>query len=91
MKYKLKLYQLRENRDMSAWTFANLVASTLYEHRMGPYYVNPIVVGLDNGEPILFNYDSIGHPSNTEDFAFEGTAGDHFMGVLESYYKDNIE
>ena len=63
---------------MRAETFTNLVASTLYEHRFGPYFVSPIVIGLDDGQPVLCNYDSIGHPSNTEDFAYVGTSGDQF-------------
>lgn len=63
---------------MRANTFGNLVASTLYEHRFGPYFVSTIVIGLDDGQPVLFNYDSIGQPSDTEDFAYAGTSGDHF-------------
>lgn len=33
MEYKLNLYNLKENRKMKPTTFANLVASTLYEKR----------------------------------------------------------
>ena len=41
-------------------TFAKLVGSTLYEHRFGPFFLNPCVVGLENGQPIIYDYDSIG-------------------------------
>ena len=34
---------------MKADTFARLVSTALYEHRFGPFFVTPIVVGLDDG------------------------------------------
>jgi 20S proteasome subunit beta 3 len=33
MEYKINLYNLRENRKMKPVTYANLVASSLYEKR----------------------------------------------------------
>ena len=52
MKYKLKLYQLREGKNMKPETFARLVGTTLYEHRKAPFYLMPCVIGLDNGKPL---------------------------------------
>ncbi len=46
MRYKLKMYQLRENRKMKPDTFAKLVGTSLYEHRFGPFFLMPLVVGL---------------------------------------------
>lgn len=60
LQFKLKMYQLREGRQMRAKTFASLVGTTLYEHRFGPFLVQPLVVGLDDGEPIVYEYDYIG-------------------------------
>jgi 20S proteasome subunit beta 3 len=45
---------------MKPITFANLVSTALYEKRFGPYFVTPIVAGLENGVPIICSYDSIG-------------------------------
>ena len=45
---------------MKPHTFAHLVGSTLYEHRFGPFFVTPIVIGLQDGVPLVYNYDSIG-------------------------------
>jgi 20S proteasome subunit beta 3 len=56
--------------NMKPETFARLVGTTLYEHRMSPYYLMPVVIGLDNGKPLLVNYDSIGTYSGNEDFVF---------------------
>jgi len=91
MQYKLNMYRLRENRDMLPKTFASLVGTTLYEHRFGPFFVSPIVIGLQDNKPILYNYDSIGTQTDTEVFAAVGTAGDNFNGLCESFYKVNLE
>ena len=75
---------------MRADTFASLVGTTLYEHRFGPFLVQPLVVGLDDGVPILYEYDYIGTQSHSEDFGFIGTAGYNFAGCCESYYKKDM-
>ena len=63
MRRKTELYRIKENIDLTPQLFINLVASTLYEHRWGPYFVSPVIVGLDVNDdykPIVANYDSIG-------------------------------
>jgi 20S proteasome subunit beta 3 len=45
---------------MKPSTFANLVSTTLYEKRFSPYFVTPIVIGLEDGKPVICTYDSIG-------------------------------
>ena len=45
---------------MKVRTFISLVGTTLYEHRFGPFLVSPIVVGLEDGKPLVCNYDYIG-------------------------------
>ena len=60
LEYKLNMYRLREGVDMTPRDFAWMVGATLYEHRFGPYYVSPVVAGLQDGKPVLFGYDSIG-------------------------------
>ena len=50
---------------MKASVFSKLVATSLYEKRFGPYFVSPIVAGLDKVgeneyEAVIVNYDSIG-------------------------------
>jgi len=44
--YRNKLYELREERPMKPSIFSNMVSSMLYEKRFGPYFVEPIVAGL---------------------------------------------
>lgn len=90
MRYKLKLYQLREGKNMKPETFARLVGTTLYEHRMAPFYLMPVVIGLENGKPLLVNYDSIGTYSGNENFVFQGSSATNMASLCESLYKDNM-
>lgn len=71
-------------------TFARLVGTTLYEHRTSPFYLHPTVIGLENGKPILVNFDSIGTYSGNEDFVFAGSNGTNMASLCESLYKDDM-
>jgi len=45
--YRTKIYKMREERDIAPRTFAAMVSSMLYEKRFGPFFVEPIVAGLE--------------------------------------------
>ena len=45
-----------------------IIINIFYTIRFGPYFVTPIVAGLEDGVPILATYDSIGCMSNLDDF-----------------------
>ena len=62
MRYKVNLYRLREERQIGPTTLANLVSSSLYEKRFGPWFVGPVVAGLEEktGKPFICGFDSIG-------------------------------
>ncbi|KAM3139843.1 hypothetical protein pb186bvf_008085 [Paramecium bursaria] len=99
MEYKLNLYNLKENRKMKPSTFANLVASSLYERRFSPFFVSPIVAGLEEGKPVLATYDSIGCTSDLDNFQVGGTASDQqninfilpsIYGACESFFKPDL-
>merc|ERR1719223_1709993 len=50
-KFRLKMYELREERKIKPSAFANLVSSVLYAKRFGPWFIEPLVAGLeDKGE-----------------------------------------
>lgn len=59
------MYRLREERDIEPETMANLVSSTLYERRFGPYFVSPVIAGINHrtGSPFICGFDSIGKKS----------------------------
>ena len=62
---------------------------------MGPYFVSPVVAGLDKiGEneykPVVATYDSIGCMDDGDNFQVSGTGGELLNGVCETFYKPNM-
>lgn len=45
---------------------------------------------MDNGNPIIYEYDSIGCQSNSENFAVGGNAATGMMGLLENLYRPDL-
>lgn len=90
-RFKLNLYEMRENRKIKPKTFANLVSSSLYEKRFGSYFSEPVIAGLDDkNEPFLCMMDNIGCPSITDDFVVAGTCDESLFGTCETFYKPNL-
>lgn len=92
-KFKHNMYKLREERAIEPLTLANLVSSTLYEKRFGPYFVGPIVAGLDSktSKPFICGFDLIGCIDFAKDFIVSGTATDQLYGMCESLYEPDLE
>jgi 20S proteasome subunit beta 3 len=91
-RYKVNMYRLREERAIAPRTFSNLVSSTLYERRFGPYFVSPVVAGLDpkTGAPFICGFDSIGCIDFAKDFIVSGTATEQLFGMCESLWEPNL-
>lgn len=47
LKYEVNSYKLRENREISPEAFASLVRTKQYQHRFGPFFVEPVIAGLN--------------------------------------------
>lgn len=91
-RFKNNMYELREERKIEPKTFANLVSTTLYEKRFGPYFCGPIVAGLSKkNEPFVCGFDSIGCIDFAKDFIVSGTASEQLFGMCESLYEPNLE
>lgn len=92
-RFKTNLYKLREDRSIEPSTLANLISSSLYERRFGPWFVSPIVAGLDSktNKPFICGFDSIGCIDFSHDFIVSGTASDQLYGMCESLYEPNLE
>jgi 20S proteasome subunit beta 3 len=92
MRYKTNLYRLREERTPSPLTFAHLISSSLYEKRFGPWFVSPVLAGLDSktGAPFIASFDSIGCPEFAKDFAVSGTASDQLFGTCEGLWEADL-
>ncbi|KAK9332227.1 nucleophile aminohydrolase [Lipomyces starkeyi] len=92
-RYKVNLYNLREERKIEPETFANLVSSTLYEKRFGPYFVGPIVAGINSksGKPYICGFDLIGCINFAKDFVVGGTSSAQLFGMCESLWEPDLE
>lgn len=91
-RYKVNMYRLREERNISPSTMANLVSSSLYERRFGPYFVSPVVAGIDQktGKPFICGFDSIGCIDFAKDFIVSGTASDQLFGTCEGLWEPDL-
>lgn len=96
MKFKMNMYKLKEGKEMKASTYSKLVATTMYEKRFGPYFVSPVIAGLDKisdteYKPVICTYDSIGYRQHSDIFEVAGTGQDFLTGVSETFYRPNLE
>ncbi|KAJ5320269.1 hypothetical protein N7508_000552 [Penicillium antarcticum] len=92
-RYKVNMYRLREERDIAPQTLANLVSSSLYEKRFGPFFVSPVLAGINptTGKPFICGFDSIGCIDFAKDFIVSGTASDQLFGTCEGLWEPNLE
>jgi 20S proteasome subunit beta 3 len=89
--YRIGLYQLREERDMSPKVLTHLLSTMLYEKRFGPYYMEPVVAGLDeHDQPFLGSMDLIGATMQASDFAVAGSCTGNMYGMAESLYRPDL-
>jgi 20S proteasome subunit beta 3 len=91
-RYKVNMYRLREERQISPQTMANLVSSSLYERRFGPYFVSPVIAGINHtsGQPFICGFDSIGCIDFAKDFIVSGTASDQLFGMCEGLWEPDM-
>jgi len=92
LEYKMKLFELREDRQMPVDMFRVMLGKVLYKARFGPWFTEPVVAGLnEKNEPMITCYDLIGCDSPAPDFCVSGTATDQLFGVCESFWKPDMD
>jgi 20S proteasome subunit beta 3 len=93
LEFRKNLYEIRENRTMQPQRYATLVSKFLYEHRFGPYFIEPVVAGLDPAtfKPYICNMDLIGCISEPKDFCVAGTCEEQLFGMCETLWRPNLE
>ncbi len=76
------MYELREGRKMKPSTFSAMLSNMLYERRFGPFFVEPVVAGIDpvTKQSYLCAMDLIGCQTTPEDFVVGGTAEEQLYG-----------
>ena len=91
-RYKVNMYRLREERNIAPQTLANLVSSSLYERRFGPFFVSPVVAGINEttNQPFICGFDSIGCIDFAKDFIVSGTASDQLFGTCEGLWEPGL-
>lgn len=93
LRFRINMYELRENRRIKPKTLSSLLSSFLYEKRFGPYFIEPIVAGIDEktGEPFISCMDLIGCDTEMEDFAVSGTCIEQLYGMCETLWEPNLD
>nr|ODN88160.1 20S proteasome subunit beta 3 [Cryptococcus depauperatus CBS 7841]ODN97508.1 20S proteasome subunit beta 3 [Cryptococcus depauperatus CBS 7855] len=98
MRFRVNMYRMKEEREITPKTFTHLLSSTLYEKRFGPFFLEPIVAGISsptpmdpNPKPYISTMDTIGCITTPKDFAVAGTACDKLYGVAEGLWEPDLE
>lgn len=92
LEFRMNLYKLKEEREMSPEVFSHMLSTILYEKRFGPYFVEPVVAGLDeNNKPFLSGMDLIGATVKEDTFVVTGTCTGNMFGMCESLYKPDMD
>ncbi|KAK9767768.1 proteasome core particle subunit beta 3 [Basidiobolus ranarum] len=90
-RFKVNMYKLHEEREIQPKTFAHMVSSTLYERRFGPYFVEPVVAGLDkDNKPFICSMDLIGCINFAKDFVVSGVPSANLYGMCESLWEPDM-
>lgn len=93
LRFRLNLYELKESRKIKPAAFASMTSNLLYERRFGPYFVEPVIAGLDpvTFEPYISCMDLIGCINAPEDFVVCGTCTEQLYGMCETLYQPDLE
>eukprot|EP01130_Rhizamoeba_saxonica_P018910 TRINITY_DN9640_c0_g1_i1.p1 TRINITY_DN9640_c0_g1~~TRINITY_DN9640_c0_g1_i1.p1 ORF type:complete len:205 (-),score=52.91 TRINITY_DN9640_c0_g1_i1:41-655(-) len=92
LKFRTALYKLKEGREMQPSVLSHVTANMLYQKRFGPYFIEPVIAGLDeNGDPFISAMDLIGAPVFAKDFVLAGTSSESLYGMSESLWREGLE
>jgi 20S proteasome subunit beta 3 len=95
-KTRMLRHQGVRERIISPKAMASLTSHVLYSRRSSPFYVEPLVVGLerkpDSGEfqPYLCAQDCLGAKSKSEAFVCSGVASKSLYGTAEALWRPNL-
>lgn len=94
-RFRVNMYTIKEEREIEPETFAHLVSATLYEHRFGPYFIEPVIAGISKTpsggvKPFIAATDLIGCLNFAKDFVVAGTASTKLFGVAEGLWEPDL-
>jgi len=92
LEFRMNLYKLKEEREMTPQVFSHLLSTLLYEKRFGPYFAEPVIAGLDpkTNKPFISSMDLIGATEHQDNFCVSGTATGNMFGMCESLFKPDM-
>eukprot|EP01055_Gregarina_sp_Pseudo9_P002648 Gregarina_sp_Pseudo_9__2647@NODE_2900_length_831_cov_101_064394_g2650_i0_p1_GENE_NODE_2900_length_831_cov_101_064394_g2650_i0NODE_2900_length_831_cov_101_064394_g2650_i0_p1_ORF_typecomplete_len205_score30_66Proteasome/PF00227_26/9_9e32_NODE_2900_length_831_cov_101_064394_g2650_i060674 len=92
LRFHMKLFKLREDRDMPVTSAGTFVGNILYQRRFSPWFITPLVAGLTpEGEPEVWTFDFIGTITKTTDFMVAGTGQEELFGMCEKKFVPNLD
>ncbi|KAH8851762.1 Proteasome subunit beta type-3 isoform 5 [Schistosoma japonicum] len=92
LQFRKNMYELRENRTIKPQTITTMLSNLLYERRFGPYFVEPVVAGIDHttSKPYVACMDLIGCVCEANDFVVSGTCTEQMYGMCETLWEENM-
>ena len=84
MKAEIKLYELKNGRQMSVEAAATLLANILSQYKFYPFFVQILVGGMDEN-PHIFSVDMLGGVTE-ETHTATGSGSPIAMGLIEEIY-----
>lgn len=90
IKAELKLYKLREERNIPVKAAATLVSNILYSRSYFPYLVQLVIGGYDN-KPTMYSLAPDGSVMEEKQYFSTGSGSPMAFGVLEDGYKKGMK
>ncbi len=92
MRAEINLYELNRGREMPTRMIGNLLATIMYGQYRSffPYFVGPIVAGVDETGSHVFSMDPSGSITR-EPYTSTGSGSPFALGVLEAMYEPEME
>ncbi|EDW15834.1 uncharacterized protein Dmoj_GI22558 [Drosophila mojavensis] len=86
-------YEVNTGSLITPKILTELLSQMLYEHRFAPFYVEPIIAGMDpyTLEPYVSSMDLLGCTIDSPDFVVVGTCTDQMLGTCESLWHPNLD
>lgn len=92
LRFRVNMYELRENRKIKPETLLWLISSFLYEKRFGPYFIEPLIAGIDEktGKPFVGHCDVVGCVTDNENFVVSGNCDEQLYGMCEALWQPDL-
>ncbi|MFP3949778.1 MAG: archaeal proteasome endopeptidase complex subunit beta [Candidatus Micrarchaeia archaeon] len=89
MRAEIKLYELKNQREMSVEAAATLLANILSQYKFYPFFVQILIGGVDKTARV-FSVDMLGGATE-EKYTATGSGSPIAMGLIEELYKPELE